>query len=67
MGHFGKNIIGEKYYFCTQEIDLVFGRFNSAIEDKILVVIDEANAQDTYAITEGSRRKTKKVSMSRTR
>lgn len=50
--YFGNQILGSEYYLATEKAELIFGRFNSAIEKKILVVLDEANGKDTFAINE---------------
>jgi hypothetical protein len=39
----GKSIIGQKYFFDTEKIDLVFGRFNGLIENIILGIINETS------------------------
>ena len=44
----GKSIIGQKYFFDTEKIDLVFGRFNGLIENIILGVINETSGKDTF-------------------
>ena len=38
---FGTKIIGRKYYSVTGDIDNVFGKFNTIVKDKILVVVNE--------------------------
>jgi hypothetical protein len=48
----GKSIIGQKYFFDTEKIDLVFGRFNGIIENIILGVINETSGKDTFNIIE---------------
>ena len=48
----GNNIIGSSYYFNTEKTDYIFGRFNSNLENKILVVMNETKAKDTHQIIE---------------
>ena len=33
-------------------MDLVFGRFNSCVENKILIVLNETNGKDSYTLVE---------------
>jgi hypothetical protein len=49
---FGRSIIGSKYYFNEQKTELIFGRFNSAIENKLLIIIAETSLKETKEITE---------------
>ena len=49
---FGKSILGSKYYFNEQKTELIFGRFNSAIENKLLIIIAETSLKETKEITE---------------
>jgi len=49
---FGLDIIGEKYYECTQKPELIFGRFNTVLKYNILMVINEVSGKDTYSISE---------------
>lgn len=49
---FGNNILGKEYYMNEDNIELIFGKFNSCIENKILVVINEASGKDTFTINE---------------
>jgi hypothetical protein len=42
---FGKNIIGMKYYNSIQQLDNIFGKFNSQLRDKILIVINELDSK----------------------
>jgi hypothetical protein len=48
----GNNIIGSSYYINTEKTDYIFGRFNSNLETKILVVLNETKARDTHQIIE---------------
>jgi hypothetical protein len=52
LNWFGNNILGNEYYINTESADLIFGRFNSNISNKILVVLNEASGKDTYTINE---------------
>ena len=49
---FGNNILGSDYYINTDKAELIFGRFNSCIENKILIVMNETNGKDTFSINE---------------
>ena len=49
---FGNNILGKEYYLNEDNIDLIFGRFNSCIENKILIVLNEVSGKDTFSINE---------------
>jgi putative DNA primase/helicase len=49
---FGNNILGSDYYINTDKSELIFGRFNSCIENKILIVMNETNGKDTFSINE---------------
>jgi hypothetical protein len=57
---FGNNIIGNEYYLNESSLELVFGRFNSSINNKILIVLNETSGKDTYERNE-------KIKMSITR
>jgi len=46
----GNNLLGNKYYFNDANFDQIFGRFNSMIENKILIVGNEVCATDTNAL-----------------
>ena len=50
--YIGNKILGKKYYFNTDKTELLFGRFNSCIENKILVIMNETSGKDTYQINE---------------
>lgn len=47
---FGNKILGHQYYLNEDKTDLIFGRFNSCIDNKILVVINETSGKDTINI-----------------
>jgi len=48
----GNNIIGSEYYLNTEKTNLIFGRFTSSIENKILIIINETSGKDTGQIME---------------
>lgn len=50
--YIGNDIIGSKYYISTEKPDLIFGRFNSVLENNILMIINETNGKDTFTINE---------------
>ena len=39
--YFGREILGNQYYLCTQKIDDVLGKFNAPSKNKILIVLNE--------------------------
>lgn len=43
----GTRLLGSKYYFNDANFELIFGKFNSMIENKILIVGNEVSATDT--------------------
>jgi hypothetical protein len=47
---FGNKIIGKDYYLNEDKINLIFGKFNSCIENKILVIINETSGKDTFEL-----------------
>ena len=49
---FGNHILGNKYYFNDDSAELLFGRFNSCIANKILCILNEASGKDTFTINE---------------
>ena len=48
----GDVIIGSKYYLDTEKPELLFGRFTSLLENKILVVVNETSGKDTFNLNE---------------
>ena len=50
FNYMGHKILGSKYYVNEDKTDLLFGRFNSLIENKILIVLNEASSKDTFKI-----------------
>ena len=49
---FLEKLIGDEYYENTDNPDLVFGKFNGTIENKILCVLNETSGKDTFIINE---------------
>ena len=49
---FGKQILGNEYYFNDTKTELLFGRFNDTMENKILCVINEVSYKETIEIIE---------------
>ena len=49
---FGNKILGSKYYLNTSNTDAIFGKFNSPIEDKIIICLNEANGKKNYDISD---------------
>ena len=47
---FGNKILGSEYYFNDDSPDLLFGKFNDCIENKILCILNEASKKDTFII-----------------
>lgn len=47
---FGNKILGSSYYYNTEKVDNLFGKFNCALENKILVIINETNGKETGTI-----------------
>ena len=52
LNWFGNSILGKKYYVNTESIDLIFGRFNGLIQDKVLIVINETSGKDTFNLSD---------------
>jgi hypothetical protein len=46
----GNDIFGSKYYYNEDDIDNVYGRFNTLTSQKIIGVLNEANGADTFKI-----------------
>ena len=49
---FFQKLIGKDYYINTDSPDLIFGKFNGNIENKIICVLNETNGKDTFTINE---------------
>lgn len=45
---FGNKILGSKYYLNEDKINILFGQFNTLIENKLLVCINETSGSDTF-------------------
>ena len=52
FNYIGNKIIGSEYYCNTDKPELLFGKFNSCIENKILLIMNETSGKDTYQINE---------------
>ena len=50
FNYMGQKILGSKYYVNEDKLELLFGRFNGMIENKLLIVINEASGKDTFKI-----------------
>lgn len=44
---FGKTLLGEKYYYSTAKTSHIVGRFNSMMENRLLVIFNEVRRSDT--------------------
>ena len=49
---FGNKIIGNDYYLNTEKSDLLFGKFTSCLENKIMIIVNETSGKDTFSINE---------------
>ena len=49
---FGNSILGSDYYLNTDKAETLFGKFNTCIENKIFVVMNETSGKDTFSINE---------------
>ena len=49
---FMSKVLGKKYYFTTENLDLVAGQFNVGIKNKILVNLDEIAFSDSKNVIE---------------
>ena len=45
-------LLGQEHYINTADTNLIFGKFNKLIENKILCVFNETQGKDTYEINE---------------
>ena len=52
FNYLGNKIIGSDYYFNTEKPELLFGKFTSSLENKILIVVNETSGKDTFQINE---------------
>lgn len=46
--YFGNRILGSKYYVVLTDVKKIFGSFNSMLENKILVVINESKSKTSF-------------------
>ena len=49
---FGNKILGSEYYYNTEKPELLYGKFTSSLENKILIVVNETSGKDTFQINE---------------
>jgi hypothetical protein len=49
---FGNSILGSEYYANETSLDLVFGRFNSIIDNKVLMILNEVSFEATQPYME---------------
>ena len=49
---FGNKILGSEYYYNTEKPELLFGRFTTSLENKILIIVNETSGKDTFQIKE---------------
>jgi hypothetical protein len=49
---FGNKILGSEYYYNTEKPELLFGKFTSSLENKILIIVNETSGKDTFSINE---------------
>ena len=52
FNYLGNKILGSDYYFNTEKPELLFGKFTSSLENKILIVVNETSGKDTFQINE---------------
>ena len=52
LNYFGNQILGSDLYLNTQKPELIFGKFSSCLENKVLVVLNESSGKDTFSINE---------------
>jgi hypothetical protein len=45
---FGRNILGSKYYLNVDDNSSLYGSFNSVLENKLLIYVQEACGKDNY-------------------
>ncbi len=50
---FGNEIIGTQYYINTDNYEVVFGQFNDAITDKLVLVLNESDRGNTSKFANG--------------
>lgn len=47
---FGTKIMGNKYFLNTEKIETIFGKFNTGIHNKILIILNELNGKETKEV-----------------
>lgn len=47
---FGNKILGSRFYINTSDVNAIYGKFNTSIEDKIVIVLNEAKGKNNYEI-----------------
>ena len=52
FNYFGHQILGRNYYQNIEDTNLLFGQFNSTLENKILIVLNETSGKNTFQINE---------------
>ena len=50
--YFGTKVLGDKYYFTTENIAHLIGKFANGLLNKLLVVLEEANGKDCFSNSE---------------
>jgi hypothetical protein len=50
---FGEYMVGDKYYVNEDKEELIFGRFNAAIENKLVIVLNETSSASTVKMING--------------
>lgn len=54
--NFGKNIIGDKYFYSTSGMRDLTGNFNEGLKHRILVFLDETKTKDSFRDSEDLKR-----------
>jgi len=49
---FGNKILGSEYYYNTEKPELLFNKFTTSLENKILIIVNETSGNDTFQIKE---------------
>lgn len=52
LDFFGHKILGEKYFYSSSRAEDFFGRFNTALKNKLLLNLNETNGKDTFVVNE---------------
>ena len=50
FNYFGNKILDSKYYTNDDSTELIFGKFNSELENKICIILNEADGRSTFEI-----------------